>query len=238
MSAVTLGAICAALIAAIVSMVGLILSKEQKTSEFRQEWINKLREEIATYVSHVSAIADQVQIKFKDSNEKLKYLAPFYTAINQSSNTIRLRLNAEEPESHCIIEIMDQLEAEFISDSNLFSSKIQELEKRLIKESQKLLKKEWVRVRDGEKTFVYAKKAALWISILLVGVFGFAVYQSNGGAVSPAEDRTVIIQVDSQDGEAKLPTPEPKITSSRAPTVSSVATPKAPSPPKAQTPHP
>ncbi|MEM4379495.1 MAG: hypothetical protein QXL01_02260 [Thermoplasmatales archaeon] len=37
---IAFGAIVAALIAATVSFTSLIISKEQKTSEFRQEWIN------------------------------------------------------------------------------------------------------------------------------------------------------------------------------------------------------
>lgn len=61
---ITFGAVGAALIAAIVSLIGLILGKEQKTSEFRQEWINSLRAEITQFVTNVTAISDQVKRSF------------------------------------------------------------------------------------------------------------------------------------------------------------------------------
>ena len=39
----------------IISFVNLIISKDQKVSEFRQEWINKLRDDLAEYLGHISA---------------------------------------------------------------------------------------------------------------------------------------------------------------------------------------
>ena len=48
---VAIGAVVAALIAAIVSLLGLIISKEQKTSEFRQAWIDALRSDL-THLIH------------------------------------------------------------------------------------------------------------------------------------------------------------------------------------------
>lgn len=45
---VAIGAIGAALIAATVSLLGLIISKEQKTSEFRQAWIDALRSDLGS----------------------------------------------------------------------------------------------------------------------------------------------------------------------------------------------
>lgn len=222
MSAVTLGAICAALIAATVSMVGLILSKEQKTSEFRQEWINKLREEIALYVSNVSAISDQIKINFEDNNEKLKYLSPFYSSINQASNAIRLRLNPEEEQSQIIIGIMEELERASQSDYQFASREIQEIEERLIKALQKLLKSEWVRVREGEQTFVLAKRSALGISFILVCLFAFAVFQTSGAPGSSASEKTVVIEVGAQSDLPQLPPPDVKITPTAVPTATNL----------------
>ena len=45
---VAVGAVVAALIAGTVSLLGLIISKEQKTSEFRQAWIDALRNDLIT----------------------------------------------------------------------------------------------------------------------------------------------------------------------------------------------
>jgi len=50
------GTIIAAVIAAIVSLLGLIISKETKVSEFRQAWIDSLRAEIAAVITHAQAL--------------------------------------------------------------------------------------------------------------------------------------------------------------------------------------
>jgi len=45
--AVAVGAIGTSIIAAMVSLVGLTVSKEQKVSELRQPWIDALRDDLA-----------------------------------------------------------------------------------------------------------------------------------------------------------------------------------------------
>jgi hypothetical protein len=48
--------VVAALITAIISFVNLTLSKEQKTSEFRQAWIDGLRGDLAIFFSSARAL--------------------------------------------------------------------------------------------------------------------------------------------------------------------------------------
>jgi hypothetical protein len=55
-SAIAIGAIAAALIAGLIFLLSLVISKEQKISDFRQEWINSLRSEIAALIAHANAI--------------------------------------------------------------------------------------------------------------------------------------------------------------------------------------
>ena len=50
-----LGAIFAALIAGFFSYLNLIISKESKISEFRQDWVDHLRTEIGNYAASVNA---------------------------------------------------------------------------------------------------------------------------------------------------------------------------------------
>ena len=45
---VAIGTMIAAFIAGLVSLLSLIISKEQKVSEFRQAWIDALRAEISS----------------------------------------------------------------------------------------------------------------------------------------------------------------------------------------------
>lgn len=46
------GATIAAIVAALVALLGLIISKEQKVSEFRQQWIDALRADIAATIRY------------------------------------------------------------------------------------------------------------------------------------------------------------------------------------------
>ena len=46
----------AAFFAGVVSMVGLIIAKEQRVSDFRQAWIDALRGEIALLIGTINAI--------------------------------------------------------------------------------------------------------------------------------------------------------------------------------------
>ncbi len=58
------GAILAAVIAGAFSFLSLVMSKEQKVSEFRQDWINSLREDICKFVSaivHLSAVYEGIK---------------------------------------------------------------------------------------------------------------------------------------------------------------------------------
>ncbi|WP_394271015.1 hypothetical protein [Qipengyuania sp.] len=179
MGGLTFGAIGAALIAAAVSLIGLVLGKEQKTSDFRQEWINKLREEIASYVTNVSAISDQLNFEFVDKNEKLKYLSPFYVSINSAANSIKLRLNPDEVEAKAVLNVMNEIENASLSDDNLASEKVRSLEDKLILHSQKLLKRESSRVKSGEIAFRIAKYSALGLTIMLAGSLVYLGFATN-----------------------------------------------------------
>jgi hypothetical protein len=53
-----IGATVAALIAGTVSLLGLIISKEQKTSEFRHAWIDALRSDLTAFLTQINAIHD------------------------------------------------------------------------------------------------------------------------------------------------------------------------------------
>ena len=48
--------ITAAILAAIASLLGLIISKESKVSEFRQKWIDELRKDVAWVLGEATLI--------------------------------------------------------------------------------------------------------------------------------------------------------------------------------------
>jgi len=51
---VAIATVVAAVIAGLISVVALTLTKEQKTSEFRQAWIDGLRSDLADYLAAFS----------------------------------------------------------------------------------------------------------------------------------------------------------------------------------------
>lgn len=94
---IAIGTIAAALIAGLVSLLGLIISKEQKTSEFRQAWIDALRTELSAVIAHANAIHGAKAADFKTPAELWKDVRDDYVGINEATARIRLRLNPNEP---------------------------------------------------------------------------------------------------------------------------------------------
>ncbi|OAZ18301.1 hypothetical protein AYK88_26720 [Klebsiella aerogenes] len=80
------GAIIAALIAGFIAFIGMVIAKENKISEFRQEWIKELRGNIAKLFKLYGAAKKDSGLKIDERNEK-------FNEINEVIATIRLHLN-------------------------------------------------------------------------------------------------------------------------------------------------
>ena len=81
-----------ALIAALVSVLGLIISKESKISEFRQAWIDGLRSDLAKLIGHTAAL-QAVKLMDVGNNDRLSLSIAHFLGVNEMSSKIRLRLN-------------------------------------------------------------------------------------------------------------------------------------------------
>ena len=92
-------AIIAAFIGGLFSLIGLIISKEQKTSEFRQAWIDALRSELSSLICHANCIHGGLVSSQPWENMKSDFLG-----INEAAANIRLRLNPDEDESEKVLE--------------------------------------------------------------------------------------------------------------------------------------
>lgn len=160
---IALGAVIAACIAALVSLLSLIISKEQKTSEFRQAWIDALRADISAVVAHANAIHGAAAAQFDTPAKTWEAAREDFVGINQATANIRLRLNSKEKESQAILKSIKNLEAH-LSPGVLDFRELDTIEKQLVEDAQVLLKKEWLRVRSGEPVFQTAK----WLFLLLI----------------------------------------------------------------------
>jgi hypothetical protein len=182
---VSIGAIGAAAIAAIVSLLGLIISKEQKTSEFRQAWVDALRTEITTYLTNLNAIADAVRVPYPTQAEKVKALSPHYSSLNEANFSIVLRLNEAEKLSRDVIGCMDKFSRLALDYEQLVPKNIRPIEKEFLEAARKLLKSEWRRVKRGEMTFIVAKMVSLGFAIAAIiwaGLLASNQFPSSGAA--------------------------------------------------------
>ncbi len=172
---VAIGAIVAALIAGLISLLGLVISKEQKTSEFRQAWIDALRTELSLVIAHANGIHGAILANKSDSantprnaTDLWKIVREDFIRINEATAKIRLRLNPMETQAKAVLDTIEGLERLLAPEHLAGHSTINDLEKRLVSEAQVLLKSEWVRVQKGEATYRAARFAALAVSVACV----------------------------------------------------------------------
>ncbi|WP_221066702.1 hypothetical protein [Methylomagnum ishizawai] len=171
-SLTAIATLVAALITAAVSFVSLTLTKEQKTSEFRQAWIDALREELASFLAAARAFARAVEIlntygpDYKDktalriSDEKVGDLR---YQVAESLCKIQLRLNPNEPEHQELLRLLRRA----VSEQNAMVNNktgVEETMKAIeiaSEYAQPVLKKEWERVKKGELPFRIARN---WVA--------------------------------------------------------------------------
>jgi len=180
--------IAAALITAGVSFVNLVLGKEQKTSEFRQQWIDALREDLALFSANVQHLATMWHGQIRLDPEMLKSLekrSKFLGGMSENVNAIlevyrRIQLRANPEEHRALLEhmqkIYDTLDEGKITDVDAMRLMLDQL----IAQSQPLLKREWKRVKRGEPIYQFTK----WVLLLLVVGIATAASMYFAGKIS------------------------------------------------------
>lgn len=189
---IAIGAVLAALVAGLFSFLNLISSKENKVSEFRQSWIDGIREEIAAYTAAVQAL-----IRFRSNKDefesKVQYLEATkeaYKIASESLAKIQLRLNPEhaneKPLSQearlltAIHNARDHFNNKDFSAAFDGTASIREA-------AAPLLKIEWERVKNGEEGYQRIRKNVL-LSVRL-GLLSFALLVSVSLLYSAADYR-------------------------------------------------
>ncbi len=175
--------VVSAMIAAAVSIVNLTLNKEQKTSEFRQAWIDGLRSELATFFSTGRALGRSFEER-RNPNIRPEDLDVFGFSPEKvgemrllaadSLYKIKLRLNPNEPDHMELVRLLDQI----INKQNRINTEngtdyyeAFEAIERATEHSQSILKKEWDRVKKGETPFRLIRN---WVSpAIFMACIGF-----------------------------------------------------------------
>lgn len=165
-------ALVASAIAGLFSLAGLFISKEQDTSKFRQAWIDELRKDIASLIAHAYQIHAYLLLAAEaDYVMRWKATREDYVELNRASTRIKLRLNRDECESRLILKSLSEMEGLFkelkltVNRTDISLEKIDSIATSLERDAPPLLKKEWVRVKEGEPIYRYAKWSA---GILLI----------------------------------------------------------------------
>lgn len=181
--------VVASLIAAAVAFVNLTLTKELKTSEFRQAWIDALREDLAKFLGAARAFARAVEVvhtfgpEYKDkvplliSDDKISELR--YQAAETLSR-IRLRLNPEEPEHEELLRLLIKavrIQNETLANGGSVQTALDAVDA-ANDYARPVLKKEWKRVKAGELPFRLVRN---WLApaIFIVSI-AFLVFMWNG----------------------------------------------------------
>jgi hypothetical protein len=165
------GLIVAAVIAGYVAFFSLIISKEQTVSDFRQRWIDALREDIAAVVSRTAAIQG-TSIVERDNPELWNRVKPDFVHFNEVVARIKLRLNPDESRkkekepTKAVLKAVDDLDAIFSSAVPPFHE-LDAIVTILMTNSQLILKENWKRVRSGETVFWITKWLTLALTVLV-----------------------------------------------------------------------
>lgn len=165
-----LGAIVAALIAGLVALITLLINKENSISAFRQVWIDDLRKDIADLLGRLDGVLGTVRVHGSGTagwNDARGDVVAYSVCFAR----IRLRLNPTEPHVQDLVGHLADLERalEGVDAQTLLKNRgrIDDIRRRLVADAQVFLKKEWIRVRDGEPVYKWTRRIA---AIIVVGL--------------------------------------------------------------------
>lgn len=199
-------AVLATLVSVIVTATfnyfNLVNTKEAKISEFRQKWVDSLREEVSAYTANMASLLQLLDTALNLGNgdrnlalsEHFKQNKAEYEALVKAYTSLQLRIHLRKNNKPTNEDLIDQAFHDKVKqtydlfhalDMNSFSlanSEVSNLVKEIEKLNDKtnpLLKYHWERVKKGEKGFTRSKSVAFWvIMILLATLVIFATFYS------------------------------------------------------------
>ena len=159
---IAVGAIVAALISGFLSFINLTISKDHKVSEFRQDWINSLREEVSNLIGLLTKM--KTSLLFTDAQNGNTKERTFVQnnldtieKIEALASKITLRLNPIEHVSY--IKLIEELDGIISCPEELLNSdKVENFHKKLVVDTQEILRDEWLIVKTGEASYIKIKR--------------------------------------------------------------------------------
>lgn len=201
-----IGTVAAALVAGGIARANLIASKETKVSEFRQAWINALRDDLAALFSNTRTLARAVQesrAPQSDEVEKFGIEKTKITAVRHGAaetyHRIRLRLNRKQPDHEELLRLLTAMmgaqQSYMLNKEGDVSAPITAVEQAALY-AEGVLKTEWETVKFGERAYRAAVRTTTItligsLTILAVVVIGLPIYIYSLPSAPPAKKATV-----------------------------------------------
>lgn len=185
---VAIGAIVAAIIGGMIGLASLVGGKENKTSEFRQNWIDDLRADTAAFISHAIALDGVVGSSYPDRKDIWAALREDSVGLMQTEASIRMRLNPDEDGSKKILKLLDEITAllAFYPDDMCESLKAPPARAVVTKArgltcaTNEVLRRDWKRVKRGEGIYVaLVAVAGVLLVLSLASLFFVKVSEPN-----------------------------------------------------------
>jgi hypothetical protein len=178
----------AAIIAGVVALVSLIVTKEQSVSDFRQQWIDELRKDVADVVGRVSSVHGESIVPGSEGPiwGRVREEWPRFSELIAR---IRLRLNPDENRplegdaTRAVLGALTELQSIFESDGPRFH-RIPHLTEELVTQTQRVLRENWLRVRGGERVYRITLRLTMLLVaalIVLAVVYGIEKWRSPVG---------------------------------------------------------
>ena len=165
-----------ALVAAIISLLGLIISKEQKISDLRQAWLDALREDVSQLMAHASELAFN-PYQFGDTAEGRTRATATVQEANVRMYRVRLRLDLNEPEARDLEAALNEYERLAQIDPHPPEEEMGAAESEMVRCSQALIRKTWDRVKNGERAYQVMRGILSVFLILFVGLLFISIFQ-------------------------------------------------------------
>jgi hypothetical protein len=165
------GAILTAVIGASAATIGVVVAKDSKISEFRQQWIDALREDVAKLCSvSVALYYNNVRYSLRDRlpNMETSDSSPLVEEANNLNYRIRLRLDPKKPKSKELVDALERL----ISISSFAREPFDVTEKGVLSVlaiTSDVIEEAWKTVKSGEWRFrwtFHIASAVLGLSLL------------------------------------------------------------------------
>jgi len=175
---IAVASIIAALVAGSFSFLSLVISKEQKISEFRQEWIDSVRREVSELVAathHIHYYLESHRFDMKKTAQAASTrqavvasdLRESYEAFARAFSSLELRINRAERRpnikalNEALLSALDEVKKSYNAQDYKTAT---ELMVKVRGATAPILKHEWERVKRGEPVY----RVSRWMATALL----------------------------------------------------------------------